>query len=151
MVGVPRVGRRELVGGAVAGATVSLAGCRRARPDDVEVPIAMTVVRHLAGDVGPRPGTSPAFFDAAAWVGRRFERYGWQVDQQAFPAPPGVSWGVPVEGGDSVNVVAHRGDVRRGEPWLLVGAHLDTVPQSPGAEDNASGIGVLLTVARAVT
>ena len=53
-------------------------------------------------------------------------------------------------GGRSVNVVASRGDARPGEPWLVVGAHLDTVPQAPGAEDNASGIGVLLATAEAV-
>ena len=52
--------------------------------------------------------------------------------------------------GPSVNLVATRGDVRPGEPWLLVGAHLDTVPQAPGAEDNASGIGVLLATAEAL-
>ena len=40
--------------------------------------------------------------------------------------------------------------MRPGKPWLLVGAHLDTVPRAPGAEDNASGIGVLLTVADAL-
>jgi aminopeptidase YwaD len=56
-----------------------------------------------------------------------------------------------VDGGDSANVIAQRGDVRTGAPWLAVGAHLDTVPQSPGAEDNPSGIGVLLAVARAIT
>jgi len=55
-----------------------------------------------------------------------------------------------VPGGRSVNVVASRGDARPGEPWLVVGAHLDTVPQAPGAEDNASGIGVLLATAEAV-
>jgi Zn-dependent M28 family amino/carboxypeptidase len=31
---------------------------------------------------------------------------------------------------------------------VLVGAHLDTVPQAPGAEDNASGIAVLLELSR---
>ncbi len=61
-----------------------------------------------------------------------------------------MSWGVPVPAGRSVNLVATRGDVRPGKPWLAVGAHLDTVPQAPGAEDNASGIGVLLAVAEAV-
>jgi aminopeptidase YwaD len=52
-----------------------------------------------------------------------------------------------VTAGRSMNVVAvPRGlDPRR--PHLLVGAHLDTVPQSPGAEDDASGIGVLLMLA----
>ena len=52
--------------------------------------------------------------------------------------------------GPSVNLVATRGDVVPGQPWLLVGAHLDTVPQAPGAEDNASGIGVLLAAAEAL-
>jgi Zn-dependent M28 family amino/carboxypeptidase len=35
-------------------------------------------------------------------------------------------------------------------PWLLVGAHYDGPPQSPGADDNASGVAVLLEVARAL-
>lgn len=33
-------------------------------------------------------------------------------------------------------------------PLLLVGAHFDTVPGSPGADDNATGIAVLLELAR---
>ncbi|KAA1427596.1 M28 family metallopeptidase [Nocardioides antri] len=146
-----RLGRRELLTGAVAAAVGTLGGCRRARPRDVEVGTAMRAVHHLAGVIGPRPGTEPSFFRAADWVAARFEGWGWQVDRQRFPVPAGVSWGVPVDGGDSVNLVASRGDVRPGRPWLAVGAHLDTVPQSPGAEDNASGIGVLLAVAEAVT
>jgi Zn-dependent M28 family amino/carboxypeptidase len=35
-----------------------------------------------------------------------------------------------------------------GLPWLLVGAHFDTVSNSPGADDNASGVAVFLEVAR---
>ncbi|MGI8435094.1 MAG: M28 family peptidase [Nocardioidaceae bacterium] len=34
---------------------------------------------------------------------------------------------------------------------MIIGAHLDTVPQAPGAEDGASGIAVLLEVARIAT
>lgn len=146
-----RLGRRELVGGAAAAAAGTLAGCRRVRPDDARTAPAMAAVRHLAGVVGPRPGTAPSYFRAADWVTARFGRLGWQVDRQRFPVPGGLSWGEPVDAGDSVNVIAHRGDVRAGTRWLAVGAHLDTVPQSPGAEDNASGIGVLLAVAQAVT
>ena len=33
-------------------------------------------------------------------------------------------------------------------PTLLVGAHFDSVPGSPGADDNASGVAVMLEVAR---
>jgi aminopeptidase YwaD len=115
----------------------------------------MAAVRHLAGTIGPRPGTSPAYFRAAQWVESRLGELGWTVERQRFPTPAGFSEagptaGLPVEAGPSVNLVATRGDVRPGKPWLLVGAHLDTVPQAPGAEDNASGIGVLLATAEAL-
>jgi len=126
----------------------------RADPDDVRAATAMAAVRHLADGIGPRPGTSPAYAEAADWVEGRFEALGWQVERQSFPVPGGSSVagpteGLPVEAGESVNVIATRGDLVRGEPWLAVGAHLDTVPTSPGAEDNASGIGALLAVAEA--
>lgn len=122
----------------------------RVSPDDARVRTALDAVQHLAGVVGARPGTSPAFFRAARWVEGRLEDLGWQVRRQRFRAPAGFSWTAEVAAGPSVNVIATRGDVRPGRPWLLVGAHLDTVPGAPGAEDNASGIGVLLTVAEAV-
>ncbi|MET0524876.1 MAG: M28 family peptidase [Nocardioides sp.] len=123
---------------------------RPVTPGDARIRIALLAVNHLAGAIGPRPGTSAAYFRAAGWVERQLKIWGWEVRRHDFATPAGVSWGVPVQGGRSVNVVATRGDVRPGKPWLLVGAHLDTVPQAPGAEDNASGIGVLLTVAEAL-
>ena len=126
----------------------------RVDPDDVRAATAMAAVRHLAGVIGPRPGTTPAFFEAADWVEARLVELGWQVERQSFQVPAGFSGagptaGLPVEAGRSVNLVATRGDVVAGEPWLAAGAHLDTVPTSPGAEDNASGIGALLAVAEA--
>ncbi len=45
--------------------------------------------------------------------------------------------------------VTCRGRGRPGE-IILVGAHYDSVPGSPGADDNASGIGALLEISRAV-
>lgn len=122
----------------------------RVHPDDVRVRTATATVRHLAGEIGPRPGTTPAYADAADWVQGRFEDLGWEVRRQRFPTPAGYSWNGPVDAGTSVNVIATRGDVRPGRPWLAVGAHLDTVVDSPGAEDNASGVGVLLAVAEAL-
>ncbi|WP_244930350.1 M28 family peptidase [Nocardioides sp. W7] len=123
----------------------------RVSPDDVRVRTATAAVRHLADEIGPRPGTTRAYFRAAAWTQRRLEELGWQVERQRFPTPAGYSWNGPVAAGPSVNVLATRGDVRPGEPWLAVGAHLDTVVGSPGAEDNASGVGVLLAVAEALS
>jgi Zn-dependent M28 family amino/carboxypeptidase len=58
---------------------------------------------------------------------------------------------VPVSPGRSANLVTTTGAFRRDRPHLVVGAHLDTVPQAPGAEDNASGVGVLLAVAEALS
>ncbi len=118
-------------------------------PDDARVGIAVRAVSHLANKIGPRPGHTEAYFEAAEFVQERLEGFGWEVTRQRFPTPGGVSWGVPVDGGPSVNLIATRGDVVPGEPWLAIGAHLDTVPQAPGAEDNASGIGSLLAIADA--
>lgn len=122
----------------------------RVGPDDLRVRTAVRAVRYLADEVGPRPGTTPAYFRAARWVQDRFAELGWEAERQRFHTPAGYSWNGPVEAGPSVNVVATRGDVRPGEPWLAVGAHLDTVVGSPGAEDNASGVGVLLAAAEAL-
>ena len=62
--------------------------------------------------------------------------------------PAGVSWGVRVPAGSTVNVVADPPGFDPTRPHVVVGAHLDTVPQAPGAEDNASGLMVLAEVAR---
>jgi Zn-dependent M28 family amino/carboxypeptidase len=35
-----------------------------------------------------------------------------------------------------------------GQPVVIIGAHYDSVPGSPGADDNASGVAVLLEIAR---
>lgn len=123
---------------------------RRVRPGDFEVRTALRVVDRLAGRIGPRPATSPAYADAARWVSGELAALGFAVRQQQVRVPAGNSWGVPVEAGTSSNVVALLPGTHLTAPHLVVGAHLDTVPQAPGAEDNASGIGVLLAVATAV-
>jgi len=121
----------------------------RVGPGDFDETRAMAAVRHLAGEIGSRPGTSPAYRRAAAWVADELARLGYDVERQAFPTPAGVSWGIAVPAGRSVNVVATPPGFDPTDPHLVVGAHLDTVPQAPGAEDNGSGIGVLLAAAAA--
>jgi aminopeptidase YwaD len=109
---------------------------------------AMRTVRHLARDIGPRQATSPAFAEAADWVQSEFDQLGYDVDRQTFRAPAGNSWGIDVPAGRTSNVIATRPGFDPAEPHLIVGAHLDTVPQAPGAEDNASGVSVVLELAR---
>ena len=123
---------------------------RGVRADDLEAPIAVRAVRHLAGVIGPREATGRSYARAAAWVARELGRLGYDVERQRVDVPAGESWGVDVPAGTSVNVVATPAGFDPREPHLVVGAHLDTVPQAPGAEDNASGVGVVLAVADAV-
>jgi Zn-dependent M28 family amino/carboxypeptidase len=72
---------------------------------------------------------------AGAYIEARLEMFGYE---------PLLVQGASGEG---VNVHARRGD--RNRPLFVVGAHYDTVAGSPGADDNASGVAVLLEVARA--
>ncbi len=109
---------------------------------------AMRTVRVLAGDIGPRLATGPAFRRAARYVAGWFAAAGYDVRRQRFPVPAGDSWGVPVRAGTSINLVATPVGFDPEAPYLLVGAHLDTVAVAPGAEDNASGVAVLLETAR---
>ncbi|RYP87799.1 Zn-dependent exopeptidase M28 [Nocardioides guangzhouensis] len=117
-------------------------------PDAFDPAAARRTVVRLAGGIGPRHATSPAYRSAADWVAGRLRAHGRVVRRAPVAVPGGDSWGVPVGPGRSFNVVASPPGLDPTEPHLVVGAHLDTVPQSPGAEDNASGVAVLLEVAR---
>jgi hypothetical protein len=120
-------------------------------PRAFDTAAAVATVRHLAGRIGPREATSAAYRQAADWVEAQFEAAGYRVRRQAVPVPSGTSWGVPVRAGTTWNLIATRPGFDPTQPHLVVGAHLDTVPQAPGAEDNASGVAVLVEVARSTT
>lgn len=109
---------------------------------------ALGHVRVLAGRIGPRLATGPAYREAAAYAAAHFAVHGYDMTRQRFAVPAGDSWGVPVSAGRSTNLVATPVGFDPGAPYLLVGAHLDTVAVAPGAEDNASGVAVLLELAR---
>ena len=123
---------------------------RSVRPDDFDVRTALRVVDRLAAGIGPRHATSAAYDEAARWVAGELTALSFVVRRQSVRVPGGDSWGVVVEPGTSTNVVARLPGTDLARPHLVVGAHLDTVPQAPGAEDNASGVGVLLATAAAV-
>ena len=79
------------------------------------------------------------------WVERRENR---AIGDKLAAALSGWGYEVHVQGAFR-NVVALP-PARRDEPMTLVGAHYDSVPRSPGADDNASGVAVLLAAARAL-
>jgi len=123
------------------------AEARSVRPEDFDVGTALRVVDRLAGRIGPRHATSAAYDEAARWVTGELTALGYVVRRQRVRVPGGDSWGVLVDAGTSTNVIARLPGTDLSRPHLVVGAHLDTVPQAPGAEDNASGVGVLLAAA----
>lgn len=84
---------------------------------------------------GPRPAASQRERRAHRRLRRRFRNAGLAVRTQRFSTPRGRSRNV---------IGAWRGERRC---LRVVMAHADTVPPSPGAEDNASGLGVLAALA----
>lgn len=94
--------------------------------------------------VGERhPLTSPNHLQQAeAYLRRQFSEAGLVVTTQDFEAL----------GGTYRNVIAtaHPASTHGELPPLIIGAHFDTVAGSPGADDNASALAVLMHVARQV-
>lgn len=102
------------------------------------VPEAFGHVRYLAGRIGPRAAGSKAYRRAVRYVRADLAASGWATQLMAFPLG---------QGGRSWNVVARQPGATE-PPSVLIGAHLDTVEGSPGGNDNASGVAVMLELAR---
>jgi Zn-dependent M28 family amino/carboxypeptidase len=75
---------------------------------------------------------------AAQYIYNEFSKVGLRVWKESF------QW----EGKSFNNIVAEKIGFGSPDKIFILGAHYDTVPGSPGADDNASAIAVLLEVAR---
>jgi hypothetical protein len=139
-----------LVGGCVAlaatGCTMRMPGRTYAGPVYQPAPAEIAIqerlrrdVRVLAGDIGPRNvNQHPAALEAAArYIQTRLEKLGYKVTPQEF-----VTDGRPVRNLES----EIRGSARPDE-IVVLGAHYDSHNDTPGADDNASGVAALLEVA----
>lgn len=95
-------------------------------------------VEVLAGIIGPRHAGRPSTIEAAiAHIERELAAGGEAVRHEAYEASTGLA----------VNLILERRGGRRAEEVVILGAHYDTVPMTPGADDNASAVAVLLEVA----
>jgi len=101
-----------------------------AAPGDAAYAFAVSVA-----DAGPRPAGSAAEARAQRRVAARFRAAGLTVRVQRFRTPRGRSRNV-------IGVREGRGDCLR-----VLMAHTDSMPSTPGAEDNASGLGALVALA----
>jgi Zn-dependent M28 family amino/carboxypeptidase len=91
----------------------------------------------LAGRIGPRHARQPATIAAAAlYIEQQFLSHDFVVERQPF---------------DTLGTTVANIEARIGAAmprYFVVGAHYDTIPFTPGANDNASGVAVLLELAR---
>lgn len=97
------------------------------------------IVGHLAGRVGERHSQkSWNLAEAADDLARRLEQLGYSVRRQGFVA------------GDEVvqNLEVTVPGKERGDESVVIGAHYDTAPGTPGADDDASGVSVVVELAR---
>jgi hypothetical protein len=110
----------------------------QAEPATFSADLAFAHVRRLAGRIGPRAAGTPAYRRAVRYVEDELRSLGYDTHLQRFRlgGGRGFSWNV-------VALTPGTTTVR-----LLIGAHLDTVPGSPGGNDNASGVAALLESAR---
>ncbi|MBY0248116.1 MAG: M28 family peptidase [Nitrospiraceae bacterium] len=102
---------------------------------------------HLQALVGERhPWSSPAHLQQTAhYIGEQFSNIGLAVTTHDFEALGGIYRNV---------IGVAQPPSKQGQPVLpplIVAAHYDTVLGSPGADDNASALAVLLDVAQRIT
>ena len=96
-------------------------------------------VDRLARSIGPRHVGHPTALTAAATlIERELAQSGYVVQRQRY-----LAGGVEV-----ANLIAELPGTSRADEIVILGAHYDTVPTTPGADDNASAVAVLLEVAR---
>ena len=96
-------------------------------------------VEALAVEIGPRtPFDGDGLDRAAAYIRSAFEEAGLSVTEQAYD----------YHGRRVANLIATLPGRSRSSAYYVVGAHYDTVEGTPGADDNASAVAVLLELAR---
>ena len=94
----------------------------------------------LAGLIGPRHLGKPKALEAAAtYIERQFSEIGDTVVRQPYA----------VDGAEVANLIVERRGSSLADQVVVVGAHYDTIPTTPGADDNASAVAMLIEVALA--
>ena len=95
-------------------------------------------VNALAVDIGPRtPATPYSLVRAANYITSVFESAGLSVREQNYE----------YDDQRVTNLLATVPETVGATAYYVVGAHYDTVPSTPGADDNASAVAVMLELA----
>jgi hypothetical protein len=92
-------------------------------------------VRKLAHEIGARHiGQLTALRRAEAYIKQTWETQGYKVERQPYQ----------VSGQTVANLWVELRGAKEPDRVIVVGAHYDTVPTTPGANDNGSGVAALL-------
>lgn len=100
----------------------------------------MEHIRALAVEIGQRDSGTEGDGMAADYISRSLTTLGWRAEKRPFPLP---------QGGESWNVVGIPPGFDETRPYILLGGHYDS-KNGPGANDNATGVGIILDIARAL-
>lgn len=104
-------------------------------------PIRDRLVQHvdqLAGQIGPRILAKPESISATIdYLTSQWKAMGYEVRHETYESSDGPA----------TNLVVEIPGTSSGEV-IVLGAHYDTVANTPGADDNASAVAVLLEVSR---
>ncbi|TVR35367.1 MAG: M20/M25/M40 family metallo-hydrolase [Balneolaceae bacterium] len=100
-------------------------------------------VRYLADEIGERNMHRPGTMDStAAWIERRFLEMEFSPVRHTYQLQRGV-----YSGRSADNIIVEIEGTEKPNSIVIVGAHYDTVPHSPGANDNGSAVAALLSLA----
>jgi Zn-dependent M28 family amino/carboxypeptidase len=107
-------------------------------PDFIEANLRQHVDR-LAGLIGPRTLAKPKTIQATlGYLESQWNAMGYSIQRETYDAL----------GDQATNLIVERVGRTRPDEIILLGAHYDTVSSTPGADDNASAVAVLLEVSR---
>lgn len=99
---------------------------------------ARSIVETITHNFPSRSGLNLQVLSAASsFLEKQFQSLGYGVDSQYYPTSS-------IEGR---NLVAIQHGRNESKSCIVLGAHYDTVPDTPGADDNASGVAGLLVLA----
>ncbi|MEM5017435.1 M20/M25/M40 family metallo-hydrolase [Metabacillus indicus] len=96
--------------------------------------------KYLSETIGPRLMGTSGETEAKTYIQNQFKRMGYKTAEQSFTFKKG---GANIS---SANVLAFKQG--KSSKQIIVGAHYDSVEKIKGADDNASGVGVMLEVAQ---
>lgn len=115
--------------------------CFRHKPHNVE-----SIEKHLrihvdrlAGLIGPRYLKKPKSIQASIdYIENQWNLMGYEISHESYDAM----------GDQATNLIVELPGSKRPDEIILVGSHYDTVFSTPGADDNASAVAVMLEVSR---